>query len=113
MAVDQRTAFEAMLRLGNNTDLEFIKQKTNSGPLFKVMVLARADAIDALTKLVNVPPTDAEPIRILQNEVQRFVDLVAYTLTILRAADEALGELRAMDEDDASAVRELIETEGA
>lgn len=103
--LDNRTALEAVFRLGCDTHLEFVRGKNGGGPLLYVLVKAREDAIEALCALVNADPADVEHVRKLQNEVQRFIDLVAYTKQLLAASDEAEAEL---NQHHAEAVREAM-----
>lgn len=109
MEVDQKTALKALFNLSVNTNLEFIKQKTKSGPLFYAMVLARRDAVEALKGLVKVDPVNVENVRKLQNEVQRFIDLVAFVTEIFREGDEAA---KVLDEAEKDELRDVIAAEG-
>src|SRR4051812_2940904 len=109
MQIDQKAAMHAAFQLAVNVNLEFVAQKTKKGPLFFVMVLARQDAIQALQALVHVDPDKPEDIRKLQNEVQRFLDLLTYVSRIFEMGDEAEAQLNAEAVEE---VRELVAAEG-
>jgi hypothetical protein len=98
--IDDKAAMHAAYQLGVSTNMEFIKQKTKRGPLFVVMTLARKDAIQALKSLAHVDPVAVEDIRKLQNEVQRFVDLLGYVREIFERGDEAEQRINAQDADE-------------
>jgi hypothetical protein len=105
MQIDYKTALMAVARMGIATELEFIKQATKAGPLFQVMMAARRDAITALGQLPHIDPAKTEDLRKLQNEVQRFADLVAYVKRILEGSDEAIKLLRS---EEAEELRDLV-----
>lgn len=109
MEIDRRTALQALFKLSVDTNLEFVRDATEAGPLFKVMVLARHDAIEALVGLVKHDPTDTKGVMLLQNEVQRFIDLLGRVHDIFRAGDEAAAELQTEEADE---VRRLADDEG-
>lgn len=109
MDVDQKTALQALFKLSVDTNLEFVKEKTEAGPLFVFMVTARRDAIDALSGLVKVDPAKIEDVRKLQNEVQRFIDTVSFVDELFRKGDEAA---QVLSEIEAEEMRDLIAAEG-
>lgn len=95
MNVDHRTALQALVRLAADTDLEiFAKGRGDrESPLMAVLLACRNDALAALVELVRVDPANAESVRKLQNEVERFVELVAHVKGIREAGDNAEREL--------------------
>lgn len=99
MQVDYRTALQAVVRLSANAELELF-HNIKRGPLVSVLLRAREDAIEALVKLVSVPPDETENVRKLQNEVQRFIDLLIYTRATLEAGDQALEELKPDEQEE-------------
>lgn len=106
MDVPHRAALQALVRLSANTELElFHKVKQQSSPLLHVMLCARKDAIDALSKLPKCDPENSKDIRTLQNEVQRYLDLISYVQSILDSGDEAYAE---MQPDDIAELREAL-----
>lgn len=109
MQIDQKAAMHAAFRLAVDVNLEFVAQKTKRGPLFVVMVLARQDAIQAMQALVHVDPGKPEDVRKLQNEVQRFIDLLTYVAKIFEMGDEAEAQINA---EAAEELRELVALEG-
>lgn len=92
MQVDHRTANEALVRLASEAELEIFHAKT-TGALMAVLYKARQDALQNLVGLVSVDPAKTEDVRKLQNEVQRFIDLLGYVRELLHAGDEAMKEL--------------------
>ena len=66
-------------------------------PLVAALQLARVEAGQAVAVLCDVDPTDTKEIRALQNQVQRFRDLVRWLKAIATAGIEA--ELALGDED--------------
>jgi hypothetical protein len=111
-----RSFLVAANAIGIEANLEFIKHPKGSrhrfttGPLFMVMALARKDAIQAHAALVSTDPTNIEMVRKLQNEVQRFYDLVTYVKLILDNGDDAYRRLTTEDEDE---MRDALAAEGA
>lgn len=99
MQVDYRTALQAVVRLSADAELELFHNRKR-GPLTSVLLQAREDAIQGLIGLVNAPPADTENIRQLQNEVQRYVDLLTYTRKTLESGDEAIQEMRPEDQEE-------------
>lgn len=105
MHVDQRTAHQAMVRLAHDADLEFIRERTKTGPLFAFMYESRRMAIEALVNLAHVDPIDAEGVRKLQNEVQRFIDVLAFVRGLF---DKGYESAKILKTDDADELRELV-----
>lgn len=66
-------------------------------PLVAALQLARVEAGQAVAALCDVDPDDAKEIRALQNQVQRFRDLVRFFKAIATAGIEA--EIALSDED--------------
>ena len=69
-------------------------------PLVAALQLARVEAGRAVAALCDVEPEDAKQIRALQNEVQRFRDLVRFLKQIATAGIEAELTLGDADRED-------------
>jgi hypothetical protein len=69
-------------------------------PLVAALQLARVEAGRAVAALCDVDPDDAKQIRALQNEVQRFRDLVRFLHRIATAGIEAELALGDRDRED-------------
>lgn len=108
MQVDQKAGLQVLVNLSHDTDLEFIKQRTKKGPLFVFMVVCRREAIQALQGLVHVDPASPELVRKLQNEVQRFLDLVEFVKKVSSQGFESALQLRTEEENE---LREVMEAE--
>lgn len=79
--------------------------KAGFRPLLFILADARQRAIAALTQLAIVDASDAKAIRILQNEVVRFDDMVATCRKALAQAHEAGARI---DEQERAAINNLI-----
>lgn len=71
-----------------------------TGPLFVVMALARKDAVAAFGQWVRTNPADTEAMRKLQNDVDRYFDLVRYVRNIFEQGDEAHKRLTTEDTEE-------------
>jgi hypothetical protein len=109
MDVDQKTLLRALFKLSVDTNLEFVKEATDKGPLFEFMLMARHDAIDALADLVNVDPVRPDEIRKHQNNVKRFIDTLTFVRTVFNKGDEAAAML---SHDEAEELRDIVAAEG-
>lgn len=108
MDVSRKTALQALVHVSALAELELFRSKYKSSPLMHVLLAARRDAIDAMKGLVNVDPADTEGVRKLQNEVQRFFDILTFTQGILDGGEEAIAELEPGEIEE---LRELLLTE--
>lgn len=93
MELGRKAALQAMFRLSVDTELALFHDSQKNGPLLAVLVAARNDAIGALVGLAKQDPADVEAMRKLQNEVQRFIDLVTHTKGIIESGEQAQAEL--------------------
>ena len=98
MDAAHRVALAALITLGRETEFQFLKAKKGERPLVEVLIRARRLAIVAMAELASVDPSDAEGVRKLQNEVNRFIDMLEYTKGILTDASEAADEIGPDDE---------------
>ncbi len=76
------------------------------GPVAHILKRARGEAAEALAALIVVDPTQVEEIRKLQNEVNRYRDLVRFLSDAVSAGLEAETMLSKEDRED------LLETLG-
>lgn len=109
MQTEHRIANEALLRLAAATEIELLHD-AKRGPLASVLLRAREDAVENLAALVKVDPAKTEHVRKLQNEVQRFLDLLGYTKQQMTDGDQAAEELRPDQQDE---LRRLLEDEAS
>jgi hypothetical protein len=101
MDVQQIDAARALMRLSAETEIELFSRNSARTPLGMVLYRARRDAIEAMAKLVKVPFTDPDSIRLLQNEVQRYLDMLKFVGDTLAAGDTAMQELEPHEQEEA------------
>lgn len=105
MDVRQIDATRALMLLSAATEDELFSKHPVRTPLGMVLYRARREAIQSLSKLVKVPPHEADDIRLLQNEVQRYLDMLTYVSDALNAGDDAAKELEPHEQE---ALREVL-----
>jgi hypothetical protein len=110
MDVTHEAALKALMRLANETEMQLFHAKAKNGPLLHILVAARRASVDALQALASVDPSKTEDVRKLQNEVQRFNDLVHWVVEVLGGGDEAYQQLTA-DQEEVEAVRDAIRSQ--
>jgi len=96
----------ALINLSAQTEIDLFHENGGNTPLGMVLRRFRADAIVALQALVKVPFTESEQIRIHQNEVQRYFDLLKYLQETLAAGEQKAKELAPIEQEE---LRRLLE----
>lgn len=90
-------------------DLDLIIEKDLRTPRRSFVVAmandARQHAIEATRVLLTVDAEDAKAVRAAQNEVQRFVDFVAWVHACQAEARDRMADLKA---EDARSIRDLL-----
>lgn len=106
--VDEHVLALDAIRLGYKLKNEVMPEGKAGAPGISLVVLTRARnaAAEALMNLARVSPDDPKSIRALQNEVQRYFDLITWTQ---EAIDEGQHASEMFDRDDMEAVRADIE----
>ena len=101
---DYRLARQAMqVRIADQTQREIFHHEKVTPPLAVVLVMARREAVEALAALVSTPPTEIEAIRMRQNEVQRYNDLVTFVRKVLDEGNAAYEEIQQAELEDVRA----------
>lgn len=109
MDAADRIAKEAMVNLARDFAFEFDRNvRDKARPLLAVLAILRPRAVEALGELTRVNPTDPNAVRSLQNEVNKYLDLLKTSREIVDAGLDARSELE-LDDAEAEAVREDIE----
>lgn len=110
MEAGRKAVLQSIARLSMEAELElFHGAQTKDSPLMAVLLSTREAAAAALDAMVKVDPADTEAVRKLQNEVQRYLDLVKYTQDLLDSGDQAMNE---MEPEDIEEMRALLINEG-
>jgi hypothetical protein len=106
MDVHQIDAARALMNLSVQTEIELFEKHQGNTPLGMVLRRFRSEAIDALVALVKVPFADADQVRLHQNEVQRYLDLLRFLNETLTAGEQAAAELAPVEQEE---LRKLLE----
>jgi hypothetical protein len=91
----QRIAWQRAVELSADIEIAMRKDIANAGPLLGILAKARDAAAEAIAALVTVDAEEPKEIRRLQNEAQRFTDMVRWLTEMLAAgvdADEGIGD---------------------
>lgn len=81
----------------------------NGGPVDYLLARAQEEAIQSIANLILVNPTDSNHIRQLQNEVNRYRDMLRWLSEAVAAGFDAEKRLSEEDREDALAVLGLTE----
>lgn len=96
MTPAERLALQHAIRLSAQLEVE-IGDRKGTEPIVAILHRARSAAAIALAALANVDPEDPKTIRALQNEVQRFEDMVGWVRAMIAEGLEADRELNDAD----------------
>jgi hypothetical protein len=100
MDVRQVDAAKALLLLSAQAEDELFGRYPARTPLGMVLYRSRRDAIQALSDLVKIPFNEADAIRVLQNEVVRYLDMLKFVRETLTAGEEAADELAPQETEE-------------
>jgi hypothetical protein len=76
-----------------------------------LLAQAHAQAIDALTAMIDVEPDDPKAVRELQNEVKRFRDLARWMMKASAEGAEAWEAMKQIDQETLAALINPQESE--
>lgn len=98
---------DVVRQLSVDIELQLTEQtRPGTRPVLVILHQARAQAAEALMKLVEVNPHDSYAVQALQNEVRRFDDLVRWTLSITQAGAEIE---QSITDDDLDVIVPLVD----
>lgn len=69
-------------------------------PILLMIQMAKREAANAMSALVEVDPFETRKIQRLQNEVRRFTDLCCWLQDVIRAGREAEEQITREDRDE-------------
>ena len=87
-----------------------LERGSGTRPVLWLLARARARAVTAIYSMVKIDPTRADEIRMLQNEVNLYGDLVDDCKALLARGQE---EDRELDEQDRIEIADLLSPEDA